>query len=157
MNPHFILEFPPQEYWEPAFFCLTLYFTCTNQPISLPPSLPSSRFIYWTETSSNTDITRLFQLNLRIPGSTSSTSLSAASRRRRKRRRRQTDLTAVSLSSALAQDSLTGNLYVSDINTGNILSCAPSEGLSCNVIVDRTTLVVPNGVQDIGLLPHTPL
>lgn len=99
------------------------------------------RFVYWTQTVLDTGLTSLHRLDLRDTTVASSTILAQDQGRKRrsvKRLRRQA-LTSFSLTSALAQDPMTGELLVCDGVTGNILRCAP-DNMSCTVEVDRASL-----------------
>ena len=93
-------------------------------------------------------MTSLFSLNLRDVGVTSSIRLS--SRQQKRRARRQSPINFPSISAALAQNPLTGELLVSSISTGDILRCMPSAPLGCNVMVNHDMLQNSSGLQNIG-------
>ena len=59
------------------------------------------------------------------------------------RRRCEVDVSSLEPTAALAWDSVTNRIWLSDRVTGNIVSCDSS--LSCSVEVSATTISAPDG------------
>ena len=84
------------------------------------------RYLHWLVTDVNG--TSLHQMNLRNVSSSSVVVVAS-------RVRRQTNqIASLNLSSALLLDPHNGNLLLSDLDTGDIVSCNVSNG-ACNVLV----------------------
>lgn len=109
-----------------------------------------NRFVHWTQTTPGSGVVSLHQLNLRQTDATTSTSLLSSRRKRHDlRRKRRQALSSFSLTSALTQDPLTGNLLVCDSSSGNILKCI-LPGMVCTVEVDRASLRTSDNMTVTG-------
>ena len=101
--------------------------------------LGTSSFLQWTQQNVN-DIS-LYQLNLRNNEVITLTSS------RSNRRKRNIDIATVDITKALAWDPFTQQVYLCDVNTGNINVCnvSATEVTNCDIAVNGS---IGNGVSN---------